>query len=90
MGITRQAGTNERGLKPATTFRKSIPQCSRGLQPAFKLWLRRSAELVFELTYKEIDLSFSAPASIAVPMFEKEDEIIALAINLVELTRRKL
>jgi hypothetical protein len=46
------------------------------------LWLRRSAELVFELTYKEIDLSFSAPASIAVPMFEKEYEVIALAINL--------
>jgi hypothetical protein len=54
------------------------------------LWLRRSAKLVFELTYKEIDLSFSAPASIAVPMFEKEYEVIALAINLVELTRRKL
>jgi hypothetical protein len=47
--------------------------------------LRCPAEPVRELIDDEVDLSLGAPARIAIAAFEKEDEIVALAVNAIEI-----
>jgi hypothetical protein len=49
--------------------------------------LRRPSKLVLELGHNTLDLFFSAPSRISVSAFEQDDEVIAQAIDLIEIVR---
>lgn len=51
------------------------------------LFLRCSVQSVCKLAHNEVDFSLSTAACIAVAAFEKEHEVVALAVDVVEIIR---
>src|SRR5207247_7251698 len=64
--------------------------CKNGNSPVCPRISRRSSELVLELAHDALNFTFGAAASISVPGFEQIHEVVALAVDSVEIVRAQL